>query len=166
MQQQTAETSTDGHHELALPGYRDADVIRFEEGLVGFPACKRFVIMENETLSPFRIFQCLDDPRVGFLVLDSTLVVQDYTRSISQDAWQTVGVTEPADQLALVISIIGSVPEESSANLQAPLLINYKEMKGRQMILTGSGYSVTHPLLPKSETAPVVRKHSAGQRSN
>jgi hypothetical protein len=51
--EQTVAMSTDGQHELALPGYRDEDVITFDEGLVGFPASKRFVVMENEALSPF-----------------------------------------------------------------------------------------------------------------
>lgn len=145
--EQTVAMSTDGQHELALPGYRDEDVITFDEGLVGFPACKRFVVMENEALSPFRILQCVDQRNVGFLVIDPRNIVKSYNRSIPEDAWRTVGVPEAKDRLALAISIIGDVPEDSTANLQAPLLINYKEMRGRQLILTGTRYSVTQPLL-------------------
>jgi flagellar assembly factor FliW len=159
---ETVAMSKDGQHELALPGYRDEDVITFDEGLVGFPACKRFVVMENEALSPFRIFQCVDQRSVGFLVIDPRNIVKNYNRSIPEYAWKTVGVSEASDRLALAISIIGSVPEESSANLQAPLLINYKEMKGRQLILTGTRYSVTQRLLSQHSKAPArVRTASA-----
>jgi flagellar assembly factor FliW len=152
---ETVAMSTDGQHELALPGYRDEDVITFDEGLVGFPACKRFVVMENEALSPFRILQCVDQRSVGFLVIDPRTIVKNYNRSVPDQAWKTVGCAEVSDRLALAISIIGSVPEESSANLQAPLLINYREMKGRQLILTGTRYSVTQPLLSQRMKAPV-----------
>lgn len=158
---ETVAMSKDGQHELALPGYRDEDVITFDEGLVGFPACKRFVVMENEALSPFRILQCVDQRNVGFLVIDPRNIVKNYNRSIPEHAWKTVGVSEVSDRLALAISIIGSVPEESSANLQAPLLINYKEMKGRQLILTGTRYSVTQPLLSQRSKAPAARARTA-----
>jgi flagellar assembly factor FliW len=164
--EQTVEMSTDGQeHELALPRYRDEDVITFEEGLVGFPGCKRFVVMESEALTPFRIFQCVDQRHVGFLVLDPRVVVKNYNRSIPEEAWSTVGVTDPSERLALVISIIGTAPEESTANLQAPLLINYREMKGRQLILTGARYSVTQPLISR-RIRNNARKRSAAGRVN
>jgi flagellar assembly factor FliW len=159
--EQTVAMSTEGQHELALPGYRDEDVITFDEGLVGFPACKRFVVMENEALSPFRILQSVDQRNVGFLVIDPRNIVKNYNRSIPEDAWRTVGVPEAKDRLALAISIIGNIPEESTANLQAPLLINYKEMKGRQLILTGTRYSVTQPLLSQ-RAKEKVRSQAAG----
>src|SRR5262249_35719070 len=129
--------------------------------LVGFPACKRFVILENEALSPFRILRSVDHDNVGFLVLDPRTVVKNYTRSFPEEGWKTVGFTNPANRLSMVISIIGSNPEDSTANLQAPLLINYKQMKGRQMILTGTRYSVTHPLLSQRANTTKAKAHSA-----
>ena len=158
---QTIEISTEGKDERALPGYRNADIILFEEGLVGFPQCKRFVLMENESLAPFRVLQCIDQPNVGFLVLDPRQIVKNYNRSIPSEAWRSIDVTDAEDRLSLAISIIGSIPEESSANLQAPLLINYKKMKGRQLILTGSRYSVTQPLLSR-RTKASARTRTAG----
>jgi flagellar assembly factor FliW len=155
--------SMEGQHELALPGYRDEDVITFDEGLVGFLACKRFVVMENEALSPFRILQSVDQRHVGFLVIDPRIIIKNYNRSIPEDAWKTVGVPDLSDRLSLAISIVGSVPSESTANLQAPLLINYREMRGRQLILTGSRYSVTQPLISRRSKATArIHSRSAG----
>ena len=161
MEQQTITRSAETDRELTLPGYREEDVITFDEGLVGFPGCKRFVVMENENLSPFRVLQCVDRRDVGFLVLDPRILVRSYNRSIPEEAWKSLGVAESGDRLALAISIIGSVPEESTANLQAPLLINYKQMKGRQFILTGSRYGVTEPLVSRKK-----RRRSAGSPTN
>ena len=164
MEQQTVAASNEEDREITLPGYREQDVITFNEGLVGFPGCKRFVVMENESLSPFRVLQCVDRRDVGFLVLDPRILVRSYNRSVPEEAWKTLGLTVASDRLALVIAIIGSVPEESTANLQAPLLVNYKEMKGRQLILTGSRYGVTEPLVSTKKL--MARRRSAGSLAN
>jgi len=145
---QTFDLSTIEEFEPPLPAYRDQDVIFFEEGLIGFPDAKRFVLIESESLSPFRILKCVDDPRVGFLVLDPRAVVRTYERSIPPEAWSSLDVTDKSDRLSLVISIIGKDPQESTANLQAPLLINHRKMRGKQLILTTARFSVTQRLVP------------------
>src|SRR5262245_43664082 len=101
MEQQTITRSAETDRELTLPGYREEDVITFDEGLVGFPGCKRFVVMENESLSPFRVLQCVDRRDVGFLVLDPRILVRSYNRSIPEEAWKSLGVAESGDRLAL-----------------------------------------------------------------
>jgi len=134
--------------ERLLPAYRDEDVILFEEGLIGFPAAKRFILIESESLSPFRVLKCVDNPSIGFLVLDPRTVIKSYERSIPQESWRSLEVVDKSDRLTLVISIIGKNPQESTANLQAPLLINHRRMLGKQLILTTARYSVTQKLLP------------------
>jgi len=145
---QTNDLSMAKGFEPFLPGYRDEDVILFEEGLIGFPEAKRFVLIESESLSPFRIIQCVDDPRVGFLVLDPRSVIKTYERSIPYEAWRSLKVMDKSERLSLVISIIGKDPRQSTANFQAPLLINHLKMLGKQLILANSRYSVTQRLLP------------------
>ncbi len=145
---QMRDLPTSEEFERLLPAYRDEDVILFEEGLIGFPSAKRFVLIESESLSPFRILKCVDNPRIGFLVLDPRAVVKNYERSIPPEAWSSLQVLEKADRLALVISIIGNDPQDSTANLQAPLLINHRKMLGKQLILTNARFSVTQRLIP------------------
>ena len=134
--------------ERLLPAYHDENVIFFEEGLIGFPAAKRFILVESESLSPFRILKCVDDPNIGFLVLNPRSVINTYERSIPKECWRSLEVVDKSDRLTLVISIIGKDPQESTANLQAPLLINHRKMLGKQLILTSARYSVTQKLLP------------------
>jgi len=145
---ETRALPTEEDLERLLPAYRDEDVILFEEGLIGFPGAKRFILIETKSLSPFRILKCVDNPRVGFLVLDPRVVVKSYERSIPQESWRSLEVADKSDRLTLVISIIGKNPQESTANLQAPLLINHRRMLGKQLILTSARYSVTQKLLP------------------
>ena len=145
---ETRALTTVDDFERLLPAYRDKDVILFEEGLIGFPSAKRFILIESESLSPFRVFKCVDNPQIGFLVLDPRTIVKTYERSIPQESWRSLEVEDKSDRLTLVISIIGKDPQESTANLQAPLLINHRKMLGKQLILTTARYSVTQKLLP------------------
>jgi flagellar assembly factor FliW len=125
---------------------RDA-IIHFDEGLVGFSECKDFVLMENPGLAPFRLLQSLESPHVGFLVLDPTILVNNYYDRIPRREWESVEVNGETKPLAFVIVVIGSTPETSTGNFQAPLLVNYDKMIGKQIILTDSEFSVRHPLV-------------------
>ena len=127
--------------------FKDKTVIHFDEGLIGFSDCKDFVVMENEGLAPFRLLQSVESPQVGFLVLDPASLVNDYYARVPQRDWEALGITGPIKPLAFVIVVVGATPESSTANFQAPLLVNYETMVGKQIILTDSGLSVRHPLI-------------------
>jgi flagellar assembly factor FliW len=127
--------------------YTEDSILRFTEGLIGFSDCKNFVLLENEAISPFRRLQCVDRNDVGFLVLDPNVVVKDFLALVPEREWNSIGLKEPSDRLAFVICIIGPTPAESTGNLQAPLIINYTRMTGRQVILSDSGLSSRQPLL-------------------
>jgi flagellar assembly factor FliW len=122
-------------------------IIHFEEGLIGFSEYKDFVLMENDNIAPFRLLQSTNAKEVGFLVLEPTAVVKDYYDCVPEREWESVGLTSADPHLAFVICMIGSSPKDSTGNFQAPLIVNYKQMAGRQVILTDSELSVRLPLL-------------------
>lgn len=139
----THNLNADEQKQLALNPYRDEDVVFFSDGLVGYEDCQRFVIAENENLAPLHLMQSLDRPEVGFLVLDPRVLIEDY-------CWQLL---EGEQLLPLVTVILGEAPEECTANLCAPVLIDYQNMTGRQIILRGEKYSVTHQVLAPQQKA-------------
>ena len=123
-------------------------VIHFDEGLIGFSEFKDFVLMENDSLAPFRLLQSLESPRVGFLVLEAAALVHNYHDLVPAREWESLEVNRNETKpLAFVIVVIGSSPESSTGNFQAPLLVNYDKMVGKQVILTDSGFSVRQPLV-------------------
>ena len=122
-------------------------VIHFEEGLIGFSDFKDFVLMENDGLAPFRLLQSLESPSVGFLVLEASTLVSNYHELVPAREWESLGVSDHTKPLAFVIVVIGSTPEASTGNFQAPLLVNYEKMVGKQVILTDTGFSVRQPLI-------------------
>jgi flagellar assembly factor FliW len=74
------------------------------------------------------------------------LLVSNYNERVPAREWEAFGVTGKTQPLSFVIAVIGSTPETSTGNFQAPLLVNYEKMMGKQIILTDSGFSVRHPL--------------------
>jgi len=122
-------------------------IIHFDEGLIGFSEFKDFVLMENASLAPFRLLQSLESPEVGFLVLEPTELVKNYYQLVPSREWESLEVNGKTNPLAFVIVVVGSTPENSTGNFQAPLLINYDKMVGKQIILTDSGFSVRQPLV-------------------
>jgi len=132
---------------LPLVQYSENSIIRFDEGLIGFSDCKSFVLLESEGIAPFRRLQSTERDDVGFLVLDTAYLTKEFPSLIPERDWESIGLTDPAAKLAFVICIIGPTPAQSTANLQAPLIINYANMAGRQMIIGDTEFSSRHPLV-------------------
>jgi flagellar assembly factor FliW len=122
-------------------------IIHFDEGLIGFSEFKDFVLMENDSLAPFRLLQAVEAPEVGFLVLEAATLMNNYYQQVPAREWESLGIAGPVKPLAFVIVVIGSTPASSTGNFQAPLLINYEKMVGKQVILTDSEFSVRQPLV-------------------
>lgn len=120
--------------------------IQFDEGLIGFYDCKSFRLLESDELAPFRWLQSSDRPDIGFLVIDASLVVNDYKAVIPHREWESLGL-KPEAGTAFVTCMVGSENAQSTGNLQAPILVNYKKRIGKQVILTETGLTSRHPLL-------------------
>lgn len=127
--------------------YSEDSILRFSEGLIGFSDCKSFVLLESEGIAPFRRLQSTERDEVGFLVLDTAYLAKDFLSLVPERDWESIGLTDAAARLSFVICIIGPTPAESTGNLQAPLIINYENMTGRQVILGDTEFSSRHPLV-------------------
>ena len=133
--------------QLQAKMYGKDSIIRFDEGLIGFNEFKHFVLVETEEVKPFRVLQSADSTEVAFVVLDPRFRIADYYNQIPAREWEAIGVTNPVNRLAFVIVNIGLNPREITANLQAPLLVNYERITDRQMILTNTGFGLRMALL-------------------
>lgn len=133
--------------------YSREDVIYFEDGLIGHEDCKSFVIIENGDIAPIYILQSVDQRDVRCMVLDSKVVFSDYNQIVPAEEWLRAGVTEPSAQLSLLTIVLGTTPQDSSANLRAPVLINFQEMTGRHIALADARLPVRYPLVSVEDTA-------------
>jgi flagellar assembly factor FliW len=119
-------------------------VVEFPEGLVGLNAFRRFVLIDREG-SALRWMQSLDYPELAFLVADPQTFITDYSAEIPAEEIATLG-TADSDDLALgVICTVPTDPSEATVNLRAPIVVDVKSRRGKQVVLNDADYSIHHP---------------------
>ncbi len=130
--------------------YTDDSVITLPEGLIGIADRKRFLLVEKEDFKPFAYLQGIDDPGLTLVVVNPLMVEAGYQYCIHDDDLREVGVSRPDDFLLLAVVVFAPRLEDVTVNLKAPLLINVRTKRGKQVILLNDDYSVSEPLLKPS----------------
>jgi flagellar assembly factor FliW len=122
-------------------------VITFKEGLPGFPQIHRFVVLELDELKPFQYLQALDDPPIALFVINPFLIDPRYEFRLTDSDMKDINSTNSAELTVYAVTTIPENPSGATINLMAPIVVNHKERRGKQVILLESKYSVKHPLL-------------------
>jgi len=124
-------------------------IIRFPDGLVGFPEARQFVLLESDRAgSPFRYLLCVDLPELGFVVCDAAHVCPGYVADVPRPA------EVPAEDMAvLALVTVPADARQMTANLMAPLVIDCRSGQGRQLVLDTGRHPIRFPLLAPSSPA-------------
>jgi len=128
---------------------RSDQIIMLSPGLLGFSQFHRYVLIEHQKESPFLCLQCVDNPDLAFVVIDPAFIVPDYQVGPVEELMADLAVKTPQDLKVLVIlTIPPGQPQEMTANLIGPLVINLKDRRGKQLVLDTPEYSHKHRVLP------------------
>jgi flagellar assembly factor FliW len=123
----------------------DDRVITFPRGLLGFPAARRYCLLEPGDEACFFWLQSLEDPALAFVVTDPALFVPDYSVPIRPEQMSDLGLARLED--AQVFTIVNKVDHQLTGNLQGPLVINTLTREGEQMVLAEKRWTTRHPLM-------------------
>lgn len=124
----------------------EEDIIKFPEGLPGFPDEVAFVLLPYQEDSPFSFLQSVTDCNLAFLIVDPFAFFKDYVFEIDDQTAEDLKLSE--ENLPMIINIV-SVPEKVeniTANLLAPIVINRRSHIGRQIVLEKTQYSTKEPI--------------------
>ncbi len=141
--------------ELEIPEDR---MVEFSEGLPGFPRIHKFAVLEFEDVKPFQYLQALGDPPIALLIIDPFLIDADYAFQLSSTDMEEIQVANSEDLTVYAVAAIPDNPEESTVNLMAPIVINERVRKGKQVILADTKYSLKHPLLKSTGDTGIQAK--------
>lgn len=131
----------------------DEAVLTFPSGLLGFPDCRRYVILDHDTDAPIKWLQSLDDPALAFVIIDPALFHPAYRADISPEALAEVqGREGDGLTIAVILTIPSDDPGRITANLRGPLLMNPRTKRCKQLVLSDE-FPTRYPLFPA--TAPV-----------
>lgn len=119
-------------------------LIRFPNGLVGFPTECEFVLLERSGGKLVGYLQSVQTPGLAFPVLDAAQF-EGYPDPSAVDLANGVGL--PTDDLAVLV-IVSVQPQTKllQANLLAPILIDVATRCAAQCVLDPRRFSATHTL--------------------
>lgn len=136
----------------------DEMVLRFPSGLVGFPACRRFVVLEAGENSDYQWIQSVDESQLAFVIVEVRLLQPEFHLDVPDEALAELDMqeTDPITILA-VVTIPSGEPGQATANLRAPLVVNLRTRKGKQIILHES-IPLRYQLVPSHPACPSQRE--------
>ena len=124
-------------------------VIHFKDGIPAFEVEKEFIILPYDEETPYYFMQSMKTPDLAFLLTVPFLFFPNYTFEIDDDTIEELDIKEK-DKL-LYYTLI-TIPNFSirymTTNLLAPLVINTKNMKAKQVVLEKSRYTTKERLFP------------------
>ncbi|WP_078378893.1 flagellar assembly protein FliW [Sutcliffiella halmapala] len=129
----------------------DQDVISFPNGLPGFQEEKHFVVIPFSEEGMFQILQSINTPQLGFVMTNPFAFFPDYDFELEYQAIEVLKVNTPEDVEVYSILTVQDPFNKTTANLQAPIVINKASKLGKQLILTGTSYLTKHQLFDKVE---------------
>lgn len=127
----------------------EKQIIELEEGFYGFSQYHRFALVDAKE-SPFIWVQSLEKKDLAFLSVDPFLFRPDYELDIDDSLLQPLALESPSDVIVLSLITIPADGGSITVNLQGPLVINKKNNRAMQAILTDPRWQTKHDLLAEA----------------
>ncbi len=115
----------------------ESNLIKFPQGIFGFPDLQVCELIYNPSELPFMWLQEREKGGLAFIVLDPIGSIADYTVEIPDSDVDQLGIESPDDVLILnIVTINKEVPQKITANLVGPIIVNRRTRVGRQVIIS------------------------------
>jgi len=125
----------------------DHEVINFVKGIPGFPNEENFTILSLEEDGVFSILQSVVTPELAFVIVNPFHYFTDYDFHIEDQVVKALSIKSPEEVQVFTILTVQEPFEKTTANLQAPLIINKNNRMGKQVVLNNEKYTTRHKIL-------------------
>lgn len=127
---------------------KEDKIITFPAGLMAFNEVKDFFIINNNDREiPFDWLQAVEDSQLAFVIINPFLFKSDYEFDIPQEVMEELDIQGKEDVMVFSIVVVPEDIKKVTANLLAPLVINPRNRKGKQIVLHDKRYSTKHYIL-------------------
>lgn len=137
----------------------DTELFILPRGLLGFEEYSRFVLFQMD--EPFFLLQSVDEADLGFVLIDPTLLVSEYSAKPSHEDLTLIGMQGSDELLLMSIVTVGANGQPVSANLRAPIAFDPARKIGCQAVLPESPYGVRFPLRRAEDGTLILAKRGA-----
>ncbi len=117
--------------------FDESIIYHFPNGLPGFEELHNFIIIDEKDTEPLRWLLSVDDPNIGFALLEASLVAPDIYRELP---------SEEKSSMAFVVVVLRRNPDPTTANLKAPIILNEATRTGKQVVLNSDRFSTQYKI--------------------
>ena len=119
----------------------ESSIINFVSPIIGFEQIKQYVIVKLSQNDKFSWLQSVANDSVTFHITVPQAFDIEYTFEIDDNNQKLLNLNDANDLLTFnIVTIPLNRPEDATINLLAPIVVNIKENKGAQLILSGSNH--------------------------
>lgn len=124
------------------------DIWTFSQGIPGFAEEKSFTLLAFPDNDLFFVLQSVNTPALGFVVANPFAFVSEYDIQLDEATIETLGLQRAEEAAVYAILTVREPFSETTANLQAPIIMNTKNKRAKQAILNDSRYQTRHLIMP------------------
>jgi len=118
----------------------------FDDGIPGFPGLHRFVLVDVVPDGAFQELRSVEDPNVSMIVCVPWLFFPDYAPALGDEDRAELGIERPTEAVVFCPVTLDEDRDRVYVNLFGPFVVNAATRRGRQLVLTDSGYPLRAPL--------------------
>lgn len=130
---------------------QEQDVIHFDQGLIGFGQCRRWVLLADGQNGTLGWLQSVEQGEIAVGIVSPRRFVPEYQLRVSACDLDELGLSCVRD--AQVVVVVSRQQEGLSLNLRAPLVINVQSQRGCQVVAKDD-YPIRHLLVARENAFP------------
>ncbi|MBS8265779.1 flagellar assembly protein FliW [Mesobacillus boroniphilus] len=140
--------NTKYHNEVEI---KEEEILHFEKGIPGFPEETKFVVLPLSEDGSFSVMQSVATSELAFVIASPFGFFRSYDFKLEDSVVEEIELKSENDVVVYSILTVEDPFDKTTANLQAPVIINKANNKAKQVILIEEGYKTKHSLFGKTE---------------
>ncbi|MCD5325909.1 MULTISPECIES: flagellar assembly protein FliW [Pontibacillus] len=131
---------------------KEEEVVIFPNGLPGFEEELEFVILPIDEGGIYHSMQSVHKEEVSLVIANPYLFFKNYEFELDDQTLDTLHIERPEDVAVFSVLTLREPFSDTTANLQAPIIVNKSNQKGKQLILTNTPYMTRHLIAEGGDT--------------
>ncbi|RFU68298.1 flagellar assembly protein FliW [Peribacillus saganii] len=129
--------------------FDQSEIITFAKGIPGFPDETQFIMFPLAQDTNLLIMQSVQTSQLAFVIVSPFDFYKEYDFILEQSVVDQLELESPEQAEVYAILSIKDPFELTTANLQAPVIINKTTLLAKQVILNHPSYKTKHFIIPK-----------------
>lgn len=134
-------------------------------GIIGFSNFRKYILLEHNP--PFSWIQSTENPDLAFVVVNGEEFGDAYSVPFPVgDRDIDLQESDVADVAVLNLVSVRADPSKTTVNLKAPVIVNMRNRKGRQLVLDDQKYPTRMPLFAAEGEQPATEGGGEPQKED